>query len=438
MRRVSAIARDAECVFRRWNSGTTATQVAADTPNATRNGRLIHETRDPYPYRDFNKAWFGGAPSSAVLRALVRRAKTDIGSALHEYNATPGRTRQTSRRRTGDDIADRWDASTGKDRGFAGTCAADGPASLTVMVRCSDGRLCLRADGTKCRTTCLVGGWTSKGAYHGARRRDRSRRAQDIIFATQNWQARCPLLSGKKWTVVPARQAFTWTNRLLGCRRHGKRRTWPIPLRANGPRANRGRTFARFIATVMEQSERVEAGKLPKLVTGTHCTYCAARAGCPALVSETRAIVSGHSGLMAGPLTRRQAVKAAGLLGPARAAVKAMEDALRAHVEAFGEVPLPDGKVYGSGRRSRIRPTTRGSFTRRWWTSSDRSWVPTRRQGHKQCICRDEGQRFTTRDRQGSRLRGLGGRKTPLNALCRRRAWLPKTSVRWGAHYPKG
>jgi hypothetical protein len=40
-------------------------------------------------------------------------------------------------------------------------------------------------------------------------------------------------------------------------------------------------------------------------------------------------------------------VKVAGLLGPARAALKAAEEALRAHVETFGPVQLPDGKVYG-------------------------------------------------------------------------------------------
>jgi hypothetical protein len=163
----------------------------------------------------------------------------------------------------------------------------------------------------------------------------------------RNWQARASALLGARWTgadaVVPA---------IVFPNNDGS--SWDVPMANGEPIALRRKELAQIEtdlralhATVAEQAERVDAGKLPRLVTGTHCTYCAARPGCPAHVSETRALVMGDAGLATGPLTREQAVKAAGLLGPARAAVKAMEDALRAHVEVFGEVPLPDGKVYG-------------------------------------------------------------------------------------------
>ena len=122
----------------------------------------------------------------------------------------------------------------------------------------------------------------------------------------RNWQARVSALLGAKWTgaetvvpaiVYPTTNGGSWD---VPTRRNAAtKQETPIPFAAKD--LEQIETDLRALhATVMEQSERVDAGKLPKLVTGTHCTYCAARAGCPALVSETRAIVSGHSGLMAG------------------------------------------------------------------------------------------------------------------------------------------
>jgi hypothetical protein len=46
-------------------------------------------------------------------------------------------------------------------------------------------------------------------------------------------------------------------------------------------------------------------------------------------------------------LTQEQAVKAAGLLGPARAALKSMEEAVKSYVETNGPITFSDGRVYG-------------------------------------------------------------------------------------------
>jgi hypothetical protein len=311
-------------------------------------------------------------PGSAVLpRIGSTSAKADMGSALHEYNAVKGEHGKRAADDQADEIADRWNLE-GKERAmfFARARALDLGIPDGALYEVS---LCLRADGTVEPTP---GG---RGEYMAPEDAIVAG-TLDILFATpepiqdgawcprdsvlwtpdlktgdeayvapiaRNWQARVSALLGARWTgadavvpaiVFPSANGGSWDVPTD----HGR----PIPLRRK-ELAKIDADLRALHATVTEQSERVAAGKMPKLVTGTHCTYCAARAGCPAHVSETKALIAGDTGLTTGPLTREQAVKVAGLLGPARAALKAAEEALRAHVETFGPVQLPDGKVYG-------------------------------------------------------------------------------------------
>lgn len=311
-------------------------------------------------------------PGSAVLpRIGSTSSKADMGSALHEFNAIRGEHGKRAANEQADEIADRWSLE-GKERAVFFARAR----SLDLGI--PDGALfevplCLRADGTVEPTT---GG---RGEYMAPEDAIVAG-TLDILFATpepiqdetwcprdsvlwtpdlktgdesfvapiaRNWQARVSALLGARWTgadaVVPAIVFPGANGGAWDVPKDGDRY---VPLRKK-ELAQIEADVRRLHGTVAEQAERVADGKLPRLVTGTHCTYCPARAGCPALTSETRALVAGTSGLTVGPLTREQATKAAGMLGPARAAVKAMEEALRAHVEAFGPVELPDGKAYG-------------------------------------------------------------------------------------------
>jgi len=311
-------------------------------------------------------------PGSAVLPTIGSTSvKADIGSALHEYNAVKGEQGKHAADEQSSAIAERWNLED-KDRAVflsrARSLDLGIPEDALYEVP-----LCLRADGT---VEPVAGG---QGVYMAP---DDAIVAGtlDIMFATpdpiqdgawcprdsvlwtpdlktgdeayvapiaRNWQARVSALLGARWTgaeaVVPA---IVFPSANGGA--------WDIPTEQGRPVPLREKDLAKIDvdlralhARVTEQAERVADGKLPKLVTGTHCTYCRARAGCPAHVSETRALIVGETGLAASALTPEQAVKAAGLLGPARAAIKGMEEALRAHVEAFGPVALPGGKVYG-------------------------------------------------------------------------------------------
>ena len=127
-------------------------------------------------------------------------------------------------------------------------------------------------------------------------------------------------------------------------------------------------------------------------------------------------------------MTREQAVKVAGLLGPARAAVKAMEDALRAHVEAFGEVPLPDGKVYGPDDGRGYDLPHAGALPGDGGRVRNRSLVPSSPDKvAKQMTARNEGAIYDAIDEAHEFARALKRqRKTPLSALCPRRAWLQR------------
>lgn len=311
-------------------------------------------------------------PGAAVLpRIGSTGTKADIGSALHEYNATKGEHGKHAADAQADGIAERWGLE-GKDR------ASFFARARTLDLQIPEGALfeqplCLLEDGSVVPTE------GARGEYHvpdGAIVAG----TVDVLFATpeqiqdaqwcpresvlwaadlktgddafvppiaRNWQARVSALLGARWTgaeavvpaiVFPSAGGGTWDVPTM----HGR----PVPLLQTDLDAIE-RDLRKLHTTVLVQAERLAEGKTPKLVTGTHCTYCPARAGCPAHVAEARALVAGETGLTIGPLTHEQAVKAVGLLGPARKALESMEQAVKAHVEAFGPIQLADGRVYG-------------------------------------------------------------------------------------------
>lgn len=307
-------------------------------------------------------------PSAHVLPRIGNTSvKADIGSALHEVNAARGEGHEPDL----DDVADRWNLN-GKDRArFFGRARA-------MDLQIPDGALyelplCLRADGT---VEPVEGG---RGSYEVP---DDAIVAGtlDIVFATPtplvdgrwcdaesvlwtpdlktgkdayvapiayNWQARVSALLGARWTdanvAVPA---------IVYPDEEGGR--WDVPMRGGRPVPLRARDIDQIEADVrdlhsrvMEQAKRYLEGKPLKMVTGAHCTYCPARAGCPGHIAEARALATGQAGLAAGPLTHEQAVRGAGMLGPVRKAADALEEALQAYVEIHGPIELPDGRMYG-------------------------------------------------------------------------------------------
>ncbi len=403
-------------------------------------------------------------PGSAVLpRIGSTSVKADIGSALHEYNATKGEHGEVDANEQLDKIADRWNLE-GKGRAMffarARTLDLGIPEGALYEVP-----LCLRADGT---VEPIVG---ARGEYDAS---DDTIVAGtlDILFATpepiqdatwcprdsvlwtpdlktgdeahvapiaRNWQARVSALLGARWTgaevvmpaiVFPSANGGAWDVPMA----NGK----PIPLRRKDL-AQIDADLRALHATVAEQSERVADGKLPRLVTGTHCTYCRARAGCPALVSETRALIAGDSGLTTGPLTREQAVKAAGLLGPARAALKGMEEALRAHVEAFGDVPLADGKVYGPSDTEETTYNVRETYQA---MLDEFTPIVGEELAAKIATNALTATKSGIYDAIGEAHDTVGIKRQKKNAFDRiasARGVTTKTpSVRWGSHYPKG
>jgi hypothetical protein len=402
-------------------------------------------------------------PGSAVLpRIGSTSTKADIGSALHEYNATCGEHGKQIAVEVADGIADRWNLE-GKDRAifFARAWALDLGIPEGAL---HEVPLCLRADGTVEPTT---GG---RGEYM-APEDTIVAGTLDILFATpepiqdatwcprdsvlwapdlktgddayvapiaRNWQARVSALLGARWTgadavvpaiVFPSANGGAWDVPMDGGR--------PVPLRRK-ELAQIDADLRKLHATVVEQAERVVDGKLPRLVTGSHCTYCPARAGCPAHVSEARALITGESGLVSGPLTREQAAKVAGLLGPARAALKAAEEALRAHVEAFGPVPLPDGKVYGPTKTEDTTYHTRETYqalieelepivgAERAAELADKAFTATKT-GIYEAI--EEAHNFAGIKRQ---------KKSAFERIVSAPGVATTTpTVRWGAHHPK-
>lgn len=307
-------------------------------------------------------------PAAPVLPRIGNTGvKADIGSALHEVNAARGEGHEPDL----DEVADRWGLD-GKDRArFFGRARA-------LDLQIPDGAiyelpLCLRADGTVEPVTggrgsyevpddALVAGtldilFADPTPLQDGRWCDADsvlwtpdlKTGSDVYVAPirHNWQARVSALIGAKWTgaqaVVPA---------IVYPDVEGGR--WDVPLRGGHPVPLWPADVARIEADVRdlharvtEQAGRYREGKPLKMVTGTHCTYCPARAGCPAHIAEARALATGEAGLMVGPLTREQAIRGAGMLAPVRRAADALEEALKDYVAVNGPIVLPDGRVYG-------------------------------------------------------------------------------------------
>lgn len=307
-------------------------------------------------------------PGSAVLpRFGSTSTKADMGSALHEVNALRGEGHVPDL----DSIADRWGLD-GKDRGIFFARAR----SMDLQI--PDGAvyevpLCLRADGTVepveggrgsylvpddalVALTVDVLAATPEPLQEGRWCAERSvlwaldlKTGSDAYVAPirRNWQARVSALLGVRWTgaefvipgiLYPGEGGGVWDCHTV----HGE----VAPLRPS-ELAQIDADVRGLAERVAAQEERVKRGQLPMLVSGAHCQYCPARPGCPRHVSEVRALVMGSQSLAAEPLTREQAVKLAGMLGPARDVLDAARDALKAYVEQNGPIPLPGGKVWG-------------------------------------------------------------------------------------------
>lgn len=325
-------------------------------------------------------------PGSVALPRFGRKsAPADRGTALHEYNALLGKEGRLAADEAADGIAERLGLE-GKDRAifYARARALDLQIPEEALYEVP---LCLRADGT---VEPAEGG---QGSYHVPEDAIVAG-TLDIVFATPApiVDGRCPadsvlwtpdLKTGSDGNVAPiARNMQARAAALLGARYWGAEMVvpaivypfagggrWDVPMRGNTPVPLDARELALIeeelrdlAARAAEQVRRVEAGKLPVLNTGAHCTYCAARSGCPAHVAEVRALVTGQAGLAAGPLTPAQAERAAGLLGPARAALDAMSEALKVYVREHGPIPLPGGKVYGPRAEERQDYDTRGLY----------------------------------------------------------------------------
>lgn len=323
-------------------------------------------------------------PGSAVLpRFGSTSAKADIGSALHEVNALRGEGQPPDLSA----IADKWNLE-GRERAvfFARARALD--------LQIPDGAvyevpLCLRTDGT---VEPVEGG---RGSYlvpddaivaltidvlaadPTPLQEGRWCAPRSVLWAVdlktgddayvppiaRNWQARVSALLGARWTgasfVVPGILYPSEGGGRWDC--HTNAAGEVAPLRPE--EIDQIETDLRALAArVSEQEERVKAGRLPMLVSGAHCQYCPARPGCPRHVSEVRALVTSDSDLTAAPLTREQAVRLAGLLGPARDVLDSARDALKAHVKEHGPITLPDGKVWGPVQGREMVFTTQPTF----------------------------------------------------------------------------
>lgn len=322
-------------------------------------------------------------PSAPVLPRIGSTGpKSDIGSALHEVNAARGEGQDVDL----DEVADRWNLD-GKDRAvfLARTRALelDIPEGAVYEVP-----LCLRADGSvgpaagargsyEVPDDALVAGtldilfatpepladgrWCEPGSVLWT---PDLKTGKDIYVAPieRNWQARVSALLGARWTqaecavpaiVYPGPDGGAWDVRM----RDGE----AAPLRSEDL-ARIEQDVRALHERVAEQAAAVAEGKLPRLVTGAHCVYCPARAGCPAHVAEARALIEGRADLAAGELTASQAAQLAGRIGPARKVLENAEASLRAYVATHGPIPLPNGQVFGPVPGEKLAYHTRALY----------------------------------------------------------------------------
>jgi hypothetical protein len=106
-------------------------------------------------------------------------------------------------------------------------------------------------------------------------------------------------------------------------------------------------------ARVDEQGRQLEAGRELELVEGPHCTFCPALAGCPTRTASLRALLGKPARELVAPFSGDEAARLAELLPQAKALLERAEGALRAHVEAFGPIPLAEGLVWGPEEHAR-------------------------------------------------------------------------------------
>ena len=116
-----------------------------------------------------------------------------------------------------------------------------------------------------------------------------------------------------------------------------------------------------------------------------------------------------------------------------------MEDALRAHVEAFGEVPLPDGKVYGP---TTVEDTT--YHTRELYQSMVDEFEPIlgaelADKVASNAFAATKGSIYDAIDEAHEFAGVKRQKKNAFERIVSAPGVVTKeTSVRWGAHYPKG
>jgi hypothetical protein len=109
------------------------------------------------------------------------------------------------------------------------------------------------------------------------------------------------------------------------------------------------RSAVRAIAAARAE---VEAGRVPSVAMGPHCRYCPAMHACPGQGGIVRQFVANIDAPDAGTIGERMAALSPVSVGhawarmeQARALLESIERALKARVQAEGELPLPDGRV---------------------------------------------------------------------------------------------
>jgi hypothetical protein len=163
-----------------------------------------------------------------------------------------------------------------------------------------------------------------------------------------NAQAHAGALLGARWTgaarVVPA---ICYVRKGPG--------DWDVPER-DGKTVAFGFEELSAIETeilrtrtrVQQQRLRLVRGEPLELVEGSHCTYCDARAACPAKTAMVKAILDDPQPMRPVPLAPDQARRGAEMIPQLEGLVRYLKDALRAHVDASGEaIDLGDGNVWG-------------------------------------------------------------------------------------------
>lgn len=174
-----------------------------------------------------------------------------------------------------------------------------------------------------------------------------------------NWQLKGQALLAARWTG--ARRVLP----MLGLIDGGPVR-WEFEQDRHGYAvALDERDFGAISAELHRVVDAIDAQdpESPKVVTGAHCSFCPARAACPAHIAAPRAMIQAVPNPKAlGPLTDEEATQLLPIVlavGPAR---EAALNALKAHARARGPIRLPDGRLWGPGEARRTVFDTAGAF----------------------------------------------------------------------------